>query len=84
MTQDNDYDNIPDLRILKEASILGELSASNSAQLDQYLNATRLLLSSERVTTRTRARILRLKQALAKQLAVLKALNRREGNLLRC
>src|SRR5215467_12687424 len=30
--------------ILKQASILGELSVGDKAQLDQYLNATRLLL----------------------------------------
>jgi hypothetical protein len=68
--------------ILKQASILGELSVRDDAQLDQYLNATRLLVSSERVTIRTRAQILDLKQALNKRLAMLKALNRREGNLL--
>ena len=34
--------------ILKQASILGELSVGDKAQLDQYLNATRLLVSSER------------------------------------
>jgi len=69
-------------RILKEASILGELSALDTSRLDQYLTATRLLLSSERVMTSTRVQILHLKQALDKQLAVLKALNRKEGTLL--
>jgi len=68
--------------ILKEASILGELSVGDKAQLDQYLNATRLLLNFEKVTNRTRARILDLKQALNKRLAVLEALNRKEGNLM--
>jgi hypothetical protein len=68
--------------ILKEASILGELSVGDKAQLDQYLSATRLLLNFERVTTSTRARILDLKQALNRRLAVLKALNRKEGNLM--
>jgi hypothetical protein len=68
--------------ILKETSILGELSVGDKAQLDQYLNATRLLLNFERVTNRTRARILVLKQALNRRLAVLEALNRKEGNLM--
>lgn len=68
--------------ILKETSILGELSAGDTARVDQYLNATRLLLSSEQVLTRTQAQILHLKQALDKQLAVLEALNRQEGTLL--
>jgi murein DD-endopeptidase MepM/ murein hydrolase activator NlpD len=69
-------------RLLKEASMLGELTLGETAQIDRYLKATRALLYSERVTTRTRARILRMKQALGRRLAVLKALNRKEGNLL--
>ena len=68
--------------VLNEASILNELSGSHTAQIDQYLNATRQLLSAERTTTRTRARILQLKHGLGKRLAVLKSLNRKEGNLL--
>ncbi len=68
--------------VLKEASILNRLSDADSAQIDQYLNATRQLLSSERTATHARARILQLKVALGKRLAVLKALNRKEGNLL--
>lgn len=68
--------------ILKQASILGELSAADTAQVDQYLNATRVLLSSEQVLTRTQAQIFRLKHALDKRLAVLEALNRKEGTLL--
>jgi hypothetical protein len=68
--------------ILKQASILGELSVGDAAQLDQYLNATRVMLGSERVMNRTRARILQLKHGLGKRLAMLKALNRREGTLL--
>jgi len=69
-------------QILKKASIVGQLSAGDKAQLDQYLNSTRLLLASERVTNRTRARILQLKRALGKRLSVLKALNRKEGTLV--
>ncbi len=68
--------------ILDEASILNELAVGDTAQIDQYLAATRELLSAERATARARARILRLKHALGKRLAVLKALNRKEGNLL--
>jgi murein DD-endopeptidase MepM/ murein hydrolase activator NlpD len=68
--------------VLKEASILNELAGTDTAQIDQYLNATRQLLSAERTTTRTRAGILQLKHALGKRLAVLKSLNRKEGNLL--
>jgi murein DD-endopeptidase MepM/ murein hydrolase activator NlpD len=68
--------------ILKEASILNELSGTDTAQIDQYLNATRQLLSAERTTNRTRAGILQLKHALGVRLAALKALNRKEGDLL--
>ena len=68
--------------VLKEASILNRLSDADSAQIGQYLNATRQLVSSERTTTHARARILQLRVALGKRLTVLKALNRKEGNLL--
>ncbi len=68
--------------ILKEASILNELSGTDTAQIDQYLHATRQLLSAERTTIRTRAGILQLKHALGVRLTALKALNRKEGNLL--
>ncbi|MGN6791178.1 MAG: hypothetical protein ACTHJW_02180 [Streptosporangiaceae bacterium] len=68
--------------VLNQASILNELAVGDTAQINQYLNVTRELLNAERATTRARAGILRLKHALDKRLAVLKALNRREGNLL--
>lgn len=68
--------------ILDEASILNELAGTDKAQIDQYLNATRQLLSAERMTDRTKAGILQLKHGLAKRLAALKALNRKEGDLL--
>ncbi len=68
--------------LLNEASILSELSDADTAQVDQYLNATRQLLNAERTTNRARARILQLKHALGKRLAVLKSLNRKEGTLL--
>ncbi len=68
--------------LLNEASILDSLTIDQTAQIDQYLNATRALLGAERAVTRARAGILRLKHALNKRLAVLVALNRKEGNLL--
>ncbi len=68
--------------LLNEASILNELAGTDKAQIDQYLNATRQLVSAERMTDRTKAGILRLKHGLAKRLAALKALNRQEGDLL--
>jgi hypothetical protein len=68
--------------VLDEASILGQLSAGDTAQIGQYLAATRELLGAERLAARARAGILRLRNALGKRLAKLKALNRKEGNLL--
>ena len=68
--------------ILSKASLLNEVSVGDRAQIDQYLNATRHLVGAERTLARTRAGILQLKQALNKRLAVLKALNRKEGTLL--
>lgn len=68
--------------VLDEASILGQLSVGDTTQIDQYLAATREVLNAERTTARERAGILRLRDALGKRLAVLKALNRKEGNLL--
>ena len=68
--------------VLDQASILGELSVGDDAQIRQYLAATRGVLTAERTTLRAKAKILRLKHALGKRLDVLKALNRKEGNLL--
>jgi len=68
--------------VLSDASILSHLSYDETAQIDQYLKAARALLGAERAVTRARAGILRLKHALRRRLAVLVALNRKEGNLL--
>lgn len=68
--------------VLNEAAILNELSVGDRAQIDQYLNATRELLSAQRETNRQRTRILVLKHALDKRFAALKELDKKEGNLL--
>ncbi|HEX2320454.1 MAG TPA: hypothetical protein VHJ18_15840 [Streptosporangiaceae bacterium] len=68
--------------VLDQASILNALAGDDNAQIQQYLAATRQLLSAERTIARARARILRLKHALGKRLEALKALNRKEGTLL--
>jgi murein DD-endopeptidase MepM/ murein hydrolase activator NlpD len=68
--------------ILNEASLLTEVSVGDASQMDQYLTATRDLVSAERATARTQAKIVKIKLALNKRLAVLKALNKKEGNLL--
>jgi murein DD-endopeptidase MepM/ murein hydrolase activator NlpD len=69
-------------RLVNEESILNEMSVADDLQVRQYLNASRALLHDERATIRTRVRILRLKHALGRRVAVLIALNRKEGNLL--
>jgi murein DD-endopeptidase MepM/ murein hydrolase activator NlpD len=69
-------------RLLRESSILSELSAADVVQIRQFLNANRVLAGAERMVVRTRARIFGLKRALGKRLKVLIALNKREGNLL--
>ncbi|MGN6680895.1 MAG: coiled-coil domain-containing protein [Streptosporangiaceae bacterium] len=68
--------------VLNETSILDQLAAGDTAQIAQYLEAARELVSAERTAKRTRAGILRIKHDLGKRLAKLKELNRREGNLL--
>jgi murein DD-endopeptidase MepM/ murein hydrolase activator NlpD len=69
-------------RILNEASLLTEVSVGDASQLDQYLTATRDLVSAEKTTARTQQGILLIKAKLNKKLDVLKALNKKEGNLL--
>jgi len=69
-------------QVLSQASILNELSVTDAAQIGQYLNATRRLLGAERATDRAKAGILRLKHGLDARLAVLRALDRKEGDLL--
>jgi murein DD-endopeptidase MepM/ murein hydrolase activator NlpD len=68
--------------ILNQASILGQLAGGDSAQIRQYLTATRDLLSAQRTTERARASVLQTKHALDRRLAQLKKLNRKEGTLL--
>jgi len=68
--------------LLDKASILTELSSGDAVQIQQYLDANRALLSAERTEIRAREKILQLKRALGKRLAVLISLNRKEGDLL--
>ena len=68
--------------VLDEASILGQLAQGDTAQIGQYLAATRELLGAEKTALRTKAGILKLRHALDKRLAALKELDRKEGTLL--
>jgi peptidoglycan DL-endopeptidase CwlO len=68
--------------VLDESSILGELSAVDSAQVNQYLQASHQLLSAQQQASRTRMGILALKGSLGKRLGTLKALQGQEESLL--
>jgi peptidoglycan DL-endopeptidase CwlO len=54
-------------QILNQSSILLELSASNEAQINQFLTAARQLTSAQQLAERTRAGILQLKASLSKR-----------------
>ena len=54
-------------QILNQSSILLELSASNAAQIDQFLAAAKQLTSTQQLAQRTRAGILELKAGLSKR-----------------
>jgi peptidoglycan DL-endopeptidase CwlO len=54
-------------QILNQSSILMELSASNEAQINQFLAAAKQLTSTQQLAQRTRAGILQLKAGLAKR-----------------
>ncbi len=69
-------------QVLNQSSILGELSAVDSAQIKMYLNASHQLLSAQQSAARTRTGILRLKHSLGKRLSKLKALQGHEETLL--
>lgn len=68
--------------VLDESSILGELSAVDSAQVNQYLQASHQLLSAQQQASRTKIGILTLKHSLGKRLGALKALQGTEETLL--
>jgi len=68
--------------VLNQSSILGELSAVDSAQITRYLNASRQLLTAQEQAKRTKMGILTLKHSLGKRLGKLKALQGQEETLL--
>jgi peptidoglycan DL-endopeptidase CwlO len=69
-------------RILDESSILLDLSDTNSAQIAQFLAATRQLTSTQLLAQRTKAGIGQLKSSLAKRRAALNKLVSNELALL--
>jgi murein DD-endopeptidase MepM/ murein hydrolase activator NlpD len=69
-------------RLLNKESILNGLSSAADFEIRQYLKANRALLGAEQKAIRARARILGLRHALGRRLAVLISLDRKEGDLL--
>jgi len=69
-------------QVLAQASILAELSIADSAQISQYINASRQLLDARQAAVRVRAAILRIKRAMARRLAVLNGLKQKQEGLL--
>ena len=61
-------------QILNQSSILLEISASNNAQIDQFLGAAKQLDESQLAAQRTQVGILELKQSLVKRKAALQKL----------
>ncbi len=68
--------------VLNQSSILGELSSVDSAQIAQYLAASRQLLAAQEQAARTKAGILQIKRTLSKRLNHLKTLQAQEESLL--
>jgi peptidoglycan DL-endopeptidase CwlO len=68
--------------ILDQSSILEELSASDNAQISQFLSAARQLEDTQRLAQRTRDGIVELKTSLAKRKAALGKLVTQEQTLV--
>jgi len=69
-------------QILNRSSILLELSDANSAQIDQFLAATRQLTNAQQLAQRTKVGILQLKRSLLKRKATMDGLVNTETQLL--
>jgi peptidoglycan DL-endopeptidase CwlO len=69
-------------QILDRSSILLELSNANSAQIDQFLAATKTLTSAQQLAQRTKVGILQLKASLTKRKATMDKLVSQETTLL--
>lgn len=69
-------------QVLRQSSILSELSIADSAQVDQYIAASRQLLTAQQTAARVRAGILRIKHSLGKRIGVLNSLKSKQETLL--
>jgi cell wall-associated NlpC family hydrolase len=70
------------LQVLRQASILSELSAADAAQIHKYISASRQLLNAQQAAQRQQHGILLLKRSLHKRLARLNALKQQQLTLL--
>ena len=68
--------------VLSQASILDELSVADSAQIHEYITASKQLLTARAAAARTRAGILTIKRSLGKRLAQLNSLKQQQEALL--
>ncbi len=68
--------------ILDQSSILLELSASDSAEINQFLASARQLTQTQALVQRTRAGVLELSASLKKRKAALDALTSKEQQLV--
>jgi cell wall-associated NlpC family hydrolase len=68
--------------ILNQSSILEELSASNDAQINQFLSAARQLENTQQVAQRTKSGIVQLKNSLHKRTAAMNKLLDQQKQLL--
>lgn len=69
-------------QVLRQSSILTELSNADSAQISQYVAASRQLLTAQQTAKRAQVGILALKRSLGKRLAVLNSLKQQQLTLL--
>ncbi len=69
-------------QILNQSSILLELSASNAAQINQFLAAAKQLTSTQQLAQRTKAGILELKAGLTKRKQAMAKLVSQEQQLV--
>lgn len=69
-------------QVINQSSILTELSATNSAQIYQYVAASRELLSAQQAASQAQQGILQLKHSVGKRLAVLTKLKAQQEALL--
>ena len=69
-------------QVLRQSSILNELSVADSAQVTQYIAASRQLLTAQQTAARVRAGILRIKHSLGKRIHVLNGLKAKQETLL--